>query len=73
MTVFEVEEVLFDKPHIRFVEKGAQEGQDLYSAYGKTLSGRWLIVFFVLKDPKSVLIISARDMIRKERKLYGKQ
>lgn len=27
--VEEVEEVLFDRPHIRFVEKGHREGEDL--------------------------------------------
>jgi len=32
--VMEVEEVLFGKPRIRFVEKGHREGEDLYAAYG---------------------------------------
>ena len=71
--VEEVEEVLFDNPHVRFVEKGHQEGEDLYAAYGQTAAGRWLIVFFVLKDGRVALIISARDMGQKERRLYGKR
>jgi uncharacterized DUF497 family protein len=71
--VEEVEEVLFGKPHIRFVEKGHREGEDLYAAYGQTTAGRWLIVFFVLKGPHEALVLSARDMERKERRLYARR
>ena len=39
--VEEVEEVLFDAPRIRFVEKGHRESEDLYAAYGRSSSGRW--------------------------------
>jgi len=67
----EIEDVLFDQPHIRFVEKGHHKGEDLYSAYGKTQTGRWLIIFFVLKNHHEALIISARDMDRKEKRLYA--
>ena len=68
----EVAEVLFGKPRVRFVEKGYREGEDVYAAYGQTEEGRYLIVFFILKENKQALIISARDMDRKERKLYGR-
>jgi len=71
--VEEVEEVLFDKPRIRFVEKGHREGEDLYAAYGRTTSGRWLITFFVLKGEHEALVISARDMERKERRVYARK
>lgn len=71
--VEEVEEVLFDQPRIRFVEKGHREGEDLYAAYGQSASGRWLIVFFVLKAEREALVISARDMERKERRLYARK
>jgi uncharacterized DUF497 family protein len=43
--VEEVEEVLFDKPHIRFVEKGHREDEDLYAAYGQTLIGLTQVTF----------------------------
>jgi uncharacterized DUF497 family protein len=69
----EVEEILFDSPHIRFVEKGHREDEDLYAAYGQTTAGRWLIVFFILKEQHKALIISARDMDRKERRLYARR
>lgn len=71
--VEEVEEILFDGPHIRFAEKGHQENENLYAAYGQTAAGRWLIVFFILKSQREALIISARDMDRKERRLYAKR
>ncbi len=69
----EVEEVLFTKPHVRLFEKGHIKGENLYTAYGQTNAGRYLIVFFVLKNRTVALPISARDMTQSERKYYGKQ
>lgn len=69
----EVEEILFTKPHIRLFEKGHIQGENLYAAYGQTQAGRYLIVFFVLKNRTSALPISARDMTQSERKYYDKQ
>jgi uncharacterized DUF497 family protein len=72
--VEEVEEALFDDDvHVRFAEKGHREGENLYAAYGQTAAGRWLIVFFILKEDGVALVISARDMESKERKLYGRR
>ena len=72
LTVFEAEEVLFGKPYVRFVEQGHQQGEDLYAAYGQTEAGRYVIVFYVLKQGRRALVISARDMDSKERKTYGR-
>ena len=69
----EVEEVLFTNPHVRLFEKGHVRGENLYAAYGQTNTGRYLIVFFVLKNRTAALPISARDMTRSESKYYGKQ
>ena len=69
---FEVEEVLFQQPDVRWVERGHQPGENLYVAYGQTFAGRYLTVFFVLKVDRSALVISARDMDAKERKRYVK-
>jgi uncharacterized protein len=69
----EVEEVLFGMPHIRFVEKGHQPGEDLYAAYGQTDEGRYLIIFYLLKQGDEALIISGRDMDDRERRLYGQR
>ena len=68
----EVEEVLFDRPLIYFVEKGHREGENLYAACGQTEAGRYLIAFFILKNNQA-LVISARDMNRKERRRYGRR
>ena len=73
IAVIEAEEVLFGEPHIRFVEQGHQEGEDLYAAYGQTDAGRYVIVFFVLKRDSQALVIRARDMEGKERKTYGRK
>lgn len=69
----EAEDVLFTKPHVRLFEKGHIKGENLYAAYGQTNAGRYLIVFFVLKNRTAALPISARDMTRSERKYYEKQ
>lgn len=69
----EIEAVLFSKPHIRRVEKGRVQGEDLYVAYGQTAAGRYLMVFFILKYQTAALPISARDMTPAERRYYGQQ
>ncbi|TVQ95421.1 MAG: hypothetical protein EA399_17940 [Desulfovibrionales bacterium] len=56
----------------RFVEHGYKQGEDVYAALGQTDAGRYLIVFFIRKSDHAALIISARDMDRKERRLYKK-
>lgn len=69
----EAEEVFFNKPRFRFVETGFRRGEDVYSAAGRTDSGRYLIVFFILKEINSALIISAREMDREERRRYDRK
>jgi uncharacterized DUF497 family protein len=69
----EVEELFFNRPRFRFHEKGHVQGEDMYTAMGRTDAGRYLIVFFVLKRRHQALIISARDMNRNERKRYVKK
>jgi uncharacterized DUF497 family protein len=71
--VEEAEEVLFGNPHVRFVEKGYRQRENVYAAYGQTEAGRYLIVFFILKQGEEALVLSARDMDRKERQLYGRK
>ncbi|MBI1882292.1 MAG: BrnT family toxin [Chloroflexi bacterium] len=66
----EVDEILFGNPVYRKVQRGHVPGEDLYSAMGQTESGRYLIVFFIYKSTRQALILSARDMDRKERRQY---
>ena len=68
--IYEVEEVLSQRPHIRFVEAGHWPGEDMYAALGRTDAGRYLTVFFVYKVDRRALIISARDMDTAERRRY---
>ena len=69
----EVEEVLNGNPKIRFVEKGHARGEDVYLALGQTKAGRYLAVLFIYKRTKEALILSARDMAKRERKQYGRK
>lgn len=73
VTVDEVEDVLEDKPHIRRVAKGNVKGENVYAAFGQTVGGRYLIIFYIHKLDGAILPISARDMDDGERKYYGKQ
>ncbi len=69
----EAEEVFFNKPRFRFVELGNQKGEDVYSLSGQTEAGRYLIIFFIHKSSNTALILSARDMDKKERRRYGRK
>ncbi|MGP1386614.1 MAG: BrnT family toxin [Thainema sp.] len=69
----EVEEVLSNQPKFRFAEKGDRKGEDVYLALGQTDAGRYLAVLFIYKPPLQALILSARNMADKERKLYGRK
>ena len=70
---YEVEEVLSENPKFRFVEKGERKGENVYMALGQTEAGRYLTVLFIYKQTKEALILSARDMAKKERKMYGRK
>jgi hypothetical protein len=69
----EVEEALNGKPKFRFVEKGERKGEDVYLALGQTDAGRYLSTLFIYKKTKEALILSARDMVKRERIQYGKK
>jgi uncharacterized DUF497 family protein len=69
----EIEYVLQHRPHIRYVERGNVKDEDLYQAWGRTSAGRYVIVYFLLKEPADALPISARDMTAKEKRFYASQ
>jgi uncharacterized DUF497 family protein len=71
--LYEVEETLLNRPKFRFVEAGEREGEDVYMALGQTDGGRYLTVLFIHKQSGDALILSARDMAPKERRLYGRK
>ena len=57
----------------RFIEIGDVEGEDLYAAMGRTAAGRYLIIYFVYKTTREALIISAREMTKREKRAYAKK
>jgi hypothetical protein len=73
VTPEEIDEVLFSRPLFRKVQKGYVPGEDVYAALGQTEAGRYLIVIFVYKKTQEALVISARDMNRKERRQYARK
>lgn len=73
VTPEEVDEVLFGRPLYRKVQKGHVPGEDVYAALGRTQGGRYLIVIFVYKQTREALVLSARDMERKERRQYDRR
>ena len=73
VTPEEVDEVLFGRPLYRKVQKGHVPGEDVYAALGRTQAGRYLIVIFVYKQTREALVLSARDMDRKERRQYDRR
>ncbi len=69
----EVEEVLCGKCRILKKEAGRVEGEHLYNALGKTQHGRFLSVFFIRKLNSKIMIVTARDMDKSERRRYAKK
>jgi uncharacterized DUF497 family protein len=73
VTPDEVEQVFYSRPQFKFAQRGDYGGENLYSAWGCTDEGRYLIVLFILKADGRALVISARDMDKKERRRYGRR
>jgi len=69
----EVREVFENNPRFFFAEEGNFQGEDVYTAMGRTDAGRYLIIFFIYKKNKDAIILSARQMTTKEKKRYGKK
>lgn len=69
----EVEQVFFNAPQFRFVEKGKRAVENVYMAWGQTDGGRYLTVLFIHKLDGDALILSARDMAKWERKRYERE
>lgn len=72
VTSMECEEIFFNLPHIVAKDPRHSEGEDRYTALGRTQGRRFLFVAFTLRDNK-IRVISARPMSRKERKIYEKE
>jgi uncharacterized DUF497 family protein len=74
VTCREARQVVLGQPRFRFVERGHTVGEDLFAAFGRTLGGRYLAVYFIFKpEIRTSLIITARTMTDRERKTYGRK
>lgn len=73
VTQDEVEETLLNRPRFRFQAKGYVVGENMYTAFGQTDGGRFLVILFIHKPGNRALIISARDMSTSERRQYGRK
>ena len=69
----EVEQALSKGPVIKRLEGGHVKGEDLFIGFGRTNAGRYLSILLVMKRDKRALVISARDMTKKERKKYARR
>jgi len=65
----EAEQVFFNKPLLVADDPAHSQGEKRYYILGQTDLGRLLFVAFTVRT-KSIRVISARDMSRKERTAY---
>ena len=72
VNAYEVEEIFDNRPLIRFREKGRVQGENLYTARGQTEAGRFMMVLFIHKKSSEALVISAREMTKREIQSYAK-
>lgn len=66
----ECEEIFYNQPLIVATDPKHSQHEKRYFALGRTDRDRNLFVAFTLRKGK-VRVISARDMSRKERRIYG--
>jgi uncharacterized DUF497 family protein len=69
VTWWECEEVFFNQPLYVFPDKVHSTSEERYYALGKTNTSRLLLIVFTRRGNK-IRVISARDMHKKERKVY---
>ena len=70
----EAEEVFFGDPLLMVPDPRHSKTEPRYHALGKTAEGRMLHVVFTLRRQGTLIrVISARDMHRKERKIYASE
>jgi uncharacterized protein len=66
----ECEEVFFNQPLVLARDEKHSQTEERYYALGRTENDRHLFVVFTVRG-KKIRVISARDMNKKERGIYG--
>ncbi len=69
VSYFECEEVFFNEPILLFEDDKHSKIEARYYVLGKTNSDRKIFIVFTMRGDK-IRVISARDMSKKERKIY---
>ena len=69
VTNWQCEQVFFNEPLIILGDPIHSVAEQRYAAFGRTDQGRLLVVIFTRRG-RSLRVISARDMNRRERKFY---
>ena len=71
VSMAEAEQVFFNAPVLMLPDPAHSQSEPRYHALGKSIDGRHLHITFTLRgEGKSIRVISARDMHRKERAHY---
>ena len=65
----ECEEVFFNLPLLLQMDSAHSQEEPRYFVLGHTAAGRHLFIAFTIREDK-IRVISARDMSKKERKIY---
>lgn len=69
VTQAECEQLFFNRPVLVAVDEKHSSQEARYAALGRTNADRWLAVVFTIRGTL-VRVISARDMSRRERRVY---
>jgi uncharacterized protein len=72
VSFIECEEVFFNRPLVVVEDTPHSKSEGRYFALGKTNDDRYLFVVFTVRNNK-IRVISARDMNRKERRVYREE
>jgi uncharacterized DUF497 family protein len=67
----ECEEIFFNLPLLLQSDDAHSQKEPRYYVLGHTIAGRRLFIAFTVREDK-IRVISARDMSKKERKIYEK-
>jgi uncharacterized protein len=69
VTPLEAEQVFFNTPFLAGVDPGHSQRESRFYALGQTDDGRELFIAFTMRN-RRLRVVSARDMSRKERRVY---
>ena len=72
VSFIECEEVFFNRPLVVLEDTSHSKSEGRYYALGRTNDDRHLFIVFTIRNNR-IRVISARDMNRRERRVYGEE